>query len=118
MTDLQKLELKLGEIRRKLAEAIGTAEPDMTVVDALTAEIRATDALLVAQRLIEPEPETTTSTTSQTAEERELAELRSRVEFGKYVGAALGGMPVIAGPEAEYNQLTWACPGTTSRWNS
>ena len=104
MTDLQKLELKLGEIRRKLAEAIGTAEPDMTVVDALTAEIRATDALLVAQRLIEPEPETTTSTTaSLTAEERELAELRSRVEFGRYVGAALGGMPVIAGPEAEYN---------------
>ena len=105
MTDLQKLELKLGEIRRKLAEAIGTAEPDMEAVDALTAEIRSTDALLVAQRLIEPEPETTTSTTgSLTAEERELAELRSNVEFGKYVSAALGGMPVIAGPEAEYNQ--------------
>ncbi len=104
MTDLQKLELKLGEIRRKLADAIGTAEPDMTVVDALTAEIRSTDALLVAQRLIEPDVETTmTGTVSQTAEERELVELRSKVEFGKYVGAALGGMPVIAGPEAEYN---------------
>ena len=105
MTDLQKLELKLGEIRRKLADAIGTAEPDMEAVDALTAEIRSTDALLVAQRLIEPEPETTTTSTtgSQTAEERELAELRSKVEFGKYVGAALGGMLVIAGPEAEYN---------------
>ena len=104
MTPAQTLELRLGESRRKLADAIGAGEPDMVVVDALTAEIRSTDALLVAQRLIEPEPETTTSTsTSLTAEERELVELRSNVDFGKYVGAALAGMPVIAGPEAEYN---------------
>ena len=104
MTPVQTLELKLGEIRRKLADALVVADPDMEVVEGLTAEIRAADALLVAQRLIEPEPETTTSTTgSQTAEERELVELRSKVEFGKYVGAALAGMPVIAGPESEYN---------------
>ena len=104
MTDLQKLELKLGETRRKLADAIVVAEPDMESIEKLTAEIRIADGLLTAQRLIEPEPETTlTGTGSQSAEERELVELRSKVEFGRYVGAALAGMPVISGPEAEYN---------------
>ena len=29
MTPVQTLELRLGESRRKLADAIGTAEPDM-----------------------------------------------------------------------------------------
>ena len=105
MTKTQTLELKLGEARRKLAEAIATAEPDMEVVEALTAEIRQTDDLLTAAKLVEPEPvETRESASGETAEQRELVELRGQVEFRNYVNAALHGLPVIGGPELEYNQ--------------
>ena len=65
---------------------------------------RSTDIKLTTQRLVDPETTSTTVTESLSSEERELAELRSKVEFGKYVGAALAGMPVMGGPELEYNQ--------------
>ena len=104
MTDLQRLELKLGETRRKLAEAIGAAEPDMETVDSLTAEIRQTDSLLTATRLTEPEPTVITPATSETAEDRELAELRAKVSFAPYLAAAMAHAPVMGGAELEYNQ--------------
>ena len=102
MTKTQALELKLGEARRKLAEAIATETPDMETVNALTAEIRQTDDLLTAAKLVEPEPvETREFASGETAEQRELAELRGKVEFGEYVKAALHGLPVIGGPELD-----------------
>ena len=103
MTDLQRLELRMGDLRKQLAEAIGATEPDTEAIEKLTGEIRATDALLVAQKLLEPEPKPEVAT-AETAEDRELVELRSKVDFGKYVGAAMAGMPVMGGPELEYNQ--------------
>ena len=112
MTKTQALELKLGEARRKLAEAIATADPDMEVVEALTAEIRQTDDLLTAAKLVEPEPpEVREAASGETAEQRELAELRGQVEFRNYVNAALHGLPVIGGPELEYNQHLGIDPG-------
>ena len=105
MTPSQKLELKLGEARRKLAEAIATADPDMEVVEALTAEIRQTDDLLTAAKLVEPEPvETRETAAGETAEQRELAELRGRVELGEYVKASMARTGVMTGAAAEYNQ--------------
>ena len=104
MTPVQTLELTLGELRKKLAEAIAASEPDTDAIEKLTGEIRSTDARLVAQKLLEPETTTTIPGAIQSSEERELAELRGKVEFGKYIGAALAGMPVMAGPELEYNQ--------------
>ena len=105
MTDLQRLELRMGDLRKQLAEAIGATEPDTEAIEKLTGEIRATDALLVAQKVLEPEskPEVTTAT-AETAEERALVELRSNVQFGKYLSSALAGMPVMGGAELEYNQ--------------
>lgn len=112
MTPVQTLELKLGSARRKLAEAIGAETPDMEAINSLTAEIRQTDDLLTAQRLVEPEPaETREAATGETAEQRELAELRGRVEFRNYVNAALHGLPVIGGAELEYNQHLGLDPG-------
>ena len=105
MTPVQTLELKLGSARRKLAEAIGAETPDMEAINSLTAEIRQTDDLLTAQRLVEPEPvETRESASGETAEQRELAELRGKVEFRNYLNAALAGIPVIGGAELELNQ--------------
>ena len=105
MTDLQRLELRMGDLRKQLAELIGATEPDTTAIETLTGEIRATDALRVAQLLLEPEPKPeVTAATAETAEERALLELRSNVDFGKYVSAALAGMPVMGGAELELNQ--------------
>ena len=105
MTDLQRLELRMGDLRKSLAEAIGATEPDTEAIEKLTGEIRSTDALLLAQKLLEPEPKPeVTTATAETAEERALVELRSNVQFGRYVSAALAGMPVMGGAELEYNQ--------------
>ena len=112
MTKTQALELKLGEARRKLAEAIATEAPDMETVNALTAEVRQTDDLLIAAKLVEPEPvETRESASGETAEQRELAELQGKVEFRNYINAALHGLPVIGGPELELNQHLGLDPG-------
>ena len=111
MTDLQRLELRMGDLRKNLAELIGATEPDTEAIEKLTGEIRATDALLVAQKVLEPEPKPeVTTATAETAEERALLELRSNVHFGKYVSAALAGMPVMAGAELEYNQHLGIAP--------
>ena len=111
MTDLQRLELRMGDLRKQLAEAIGATEPDTEAVEKLTGEIRATDALLVAQKVLEPEPKPeVTTATAETAEERALVELRSNVNFGKYVSAALAGMPVMGGAELELNQHLGIAP--------
>ena len=105
MTDLQRLELRMGDLRKQLAELIGATEPNTTAIETLTGEIRATDALRVAQLLLEPEPKPeVTAATAETAEERALLELRSNVDFGRYMSAALAGMPVMGGAELELNQ--------------
>ena len=41
---------------------------------------------------------------TRTSEDLELDELRSEVQFGRYLAAALGDTGVSNGPEAEYNQ--------------
>ena len=103
MTPTQTLELQLGDLRRKLAEAIGASEPDHEAIEKLTGEIRSTDINLTATKLLEPEV-TKVVTDTLSPEDRELVELRGKVDFGKYVGAALAGMPIMGGPELEYNQ--------------
>ena len=47
MTDLQRLELRMGDLRKQLAEAIAATEPDTEAIEKLTGEIRAADAQLV-----------------------------------------------------------------------
>ena len=104
MTKTQELELKLGGQRRKLAEAIGTAEPDMDAVNSLTAEIRQIDDLLTAQRLVEPEPpEVREAGTGETDEQRERVDLERRANVGDVFGLVVnGGAP--SGAMAELQQ--------------
>ena len=68
-----------------------------------TAEVRALEGEIQAAIVAEPEPaeEVTTDTTP---EGREYRELRSSVDFGRYVSAAMGGHGVTNGPELELNQ--------------
>ena len=49
----------MGDLRKQLAEAIALAEPDTDAVEKLTQEIRSTDSLIMAQKLLAPEPKET-----------------------------------------------------------
>ena len=46
MTPLQKLELRMSDLRRELAAALEAAEPDAETVQRLTNELRAADTNL------------------------------------------------------------------------
>ena len=47
MTPVQKLELRMSDLRRELAAALEAAEPDAETVQRLTNELRAADTNLV-----------------------------------------------------------------------
>ena len=107
MTDLQKLELRLSDARKALALALAASEPDATAIETLVTEVRSSDALLVAQKLLEPEPKPEIKMTQGndlTAEQRALAELRGRLEIGDYFRASMARTGVMTGAAAEYNQ--------------
>ena len=46
MTPLQKLELRMSDLRRELAAALDADEPDAETVNRLTSELRAADTNL------------------------------------------------------------------------
>ena len=105
MTPIQQLDLRAATIRGRLSE-IG-------VMANLSDEVRAELGLLQTEYLDNDSKRsaltiagdgkpTIVETTS--SEGRELVELRSQVDFGKYVAAAMSGNGVTDGPEREYNQ--------------
>ena len=101
MTPVQKLELRMSDLRRELADALEAAEPDVDTVQRLTSELRAADANLVAAKLLAPDPEETVTEVRQF--DSKLAELRESVDLTRHVKAALAGAVVQTGAEAEYN---------------
>ena len=101
MTPVQKLELRMSDLRRELADALEADAPDPETVQRLTGELRAADANLVAAKLLAPDPEETVTETRQF--DSKLAELRESVDLTKHVKAALAGTVAQGGPEAEYN---------------
>ena len=107
MTPLQELEVRAADIRRRLGEIADIPETDWT--DEITTELTGLrsehgrnelrqSALKVAGDGAPVPVETATPVDDK------LAELRNSLQFGTYVAAAMGGRPVLAGPEAEYNQ--------------
>ena len=96
MTDLQKLELKMSDLRKTLA--LAAPEPDTEAIEKLTNEIRQADSLLTAQRLIEPEPKTIVTT--GTSEGREVLELWGKSSIGGFVQMMAAGRN--EGAEAEF----------------
>ena len=90
MTPLQKLELRMSDLRRELAAALEVDEPDAETVQRLTNELRAADTNLVAAKLLEPAlPEPVITEVRQF--DSKLAELRANVDLTKHVKAALAG---------------------------
>ena len=105
MTPIQALEIRAGEIRKRLAEIGGLAELTDEVrseLDALKTEYIDNDGKRAALMIADDGKPTIVDTVS--SEGRELAELRSNVDFGRYVSAAMGGHGVTNGPELELNQ--------------
>ena len=106
MTPLQELEVRAADIRRRLGEIADIPETDWT--DEITTELTGLrsehgrnelrqSALKVAGDGAPVPVETATPVDDK------LVELRNRLQFGTYIAAAMGGRPVLAGPEAEYN---------------
>ena len=108
MDKAQRVQLRLSETRNKLSELLDTElekreESFDGDLKKLTQEIRSLEAEYQAALLANPEPETKIENRHESAEDRELRELRESVNFGNYVQAAMGGHGVVSGPEAEYN---------------
>ena len=108
MTRLQKLQLRQSEARASMGILLDTPEADRAETFSddlakLTKEMRALEPELQAA-IVAGEPEPVEDTTKDTAEGNELRGLRERVDFGKYVSAAMGGHGVNQGAELEYNQ--------------
>ena len=104
MTKLQKIQLQQSEVRSQLAEELDKSEEERTegLLENLTAQAKRLEveyraALTLHEESAQPDR-------VDTPEGRELNELRSRVNFGEYVAAALSGRGIIAGPELEYNR--------------
>ena len=106
-----KAGLKLEEARAALGKHLDidyesrNAETWDTELATLKTGIEARSAEFQAAAALE-ESTTTTKTANAPSdpEQRELLELRNRVDFGQYVKAAMAGHGVVGGAEAEYNQ--------------
>ena len=107
MTPLQELEVRAADIRRRLGEIADIPETDWT--DEITTELSGlrsehgrNELRQSAMKLAgdgAPVPVETA-----TVPDDKLVELRNSLQFGTYIAAAMGGRPVMAGPELEYNQ--------------
>ena len=107
MTPLQELEVRAADVRRRIGEIADIPDTDWT--DEITAELSAlrsehgrNEQRQSALKLSgdgTPEP-----VEHATAPDDKLVELRDSLQFGTYIAAAMGGRPVMAGPELEYNQ--------------
>ena len=106
MDALQKVQLKQSELKVKLSELLVTpvetrGESFQEDLGKLTAEVKGVEAEVQAALLAQPEivEKRSEEKPTETSEEKELRELRSEVNFGKYIAAALSGGGVRSGPE-------------------
>ena len=108
MTRLQKLQLRQSEVRVSLGTLLDTPETERTDTYAddlskLTTEVRSLETD-VGAAMLAGDDKVAEVATKDTPEGKEYRELRSSVDFGRYVSAALGGHGVTSGAELELNQ--------------
>ena len=103
MTILQKLQVRQSEIRESINKLLGNdsrSETEQGELEKLTAEAQKLEPEIRAAILVEPDPETTITKTSD-SETRERAELRSKTGIADFLRAAAGGA-AVTGAAAEY----------------
>ena len=106
MTPLQTLEIRAGDIRKRLAVIGGMDELTQEVqseFDGLRKEYNDNETRQTAHKIAGDVPAEPIETRND-SEGREYRELRSNVDFGRYIAAAMGGRAVGNGPELELNQ--------------
>ena len=114
MDIVQKAQLHISEVKAKITDLLETAEEkrgedfdgdlEKAMKQVKPAEVQLQAALLAqpeetAEKVVEKRAEVVT----ETAEEKAEVELRSKVNFGRYIGAAMAGTGVTSGAEAELN---------------
>ena len=102
MNHLQRIQIKLSELRSAINEELGKEEPDREVLENLRKEV-AGYGVEERAALVAVEQDDLPEDTEQTPEDAQLTELRSRLDFGKYIAAAVSGSGVMMGAEKEYN---------------
>ena len=108
MNRLQKLQLRQSEVRVDLGKLLDTPEAERTDAYAddlgkLTKEVRSLETD-VGAAIAAGDDKVEEIATKDTPEGKEYRELRSSVDFGRYVSAAMGGHGVTSGAELELNQ--------------
>lgn len=101
MTPVQKLEVRMSELRRELRQHLDADEKDHDAINRLTGELGKLDSELVAAKLLE-EPAKDTVTERRESDDKFL-ELRNSLDMAVYVAAAAAGTGVAVGAEGEYN---------------
>ena len=107
MLEVQKLELRAGEIRARLAELGGEGEltdEQTAEIDELRAEYISTEKRIGALTIAGDVPGRVVETTEKDAEGRELDEIRERTDFADYLTASLERRAVMDGAALELNQ--------------
>ena len=107
MTPIQTLEIRAGEIRKRLADIGGMEEltdETRSELDKLKLEYSDNDSKRAALTVAGDAPAEPVETRQDDGEGKELRELRQNVHFGKYIAAAMAGGGVHNGAELEYNQ--------------
>ena len=113
---LKQLEIDQKDFEKRLGE-IGGMEPteftDETRSELQTLRTslsRNADQQIALKLAGGGDPEPLETRTADPVDNR-LLELRSELQFGKYVAAAIAGRPVLSGAEAEYNAETGIAEG-------
>ena len=113
MDIVQKAQLKVSEIKASITDLLETAEEKRSEdydgdLEKAMKQVRPAETQLQAALLAQPEETAEKGVekraeVTETSEQREEVELRSKVNFGKYIGAAMAGTGVTSGAEAELN---------------
>ena len=107
MTNLQRAQLALEMKRRELSQLLDVETRGEDFSDKLAVAKAAIDAAQLevqAAGLVEPDVTETRTETLTDTEGDEYRELRSKVNFGRYIQGALTGGGITHGPELELNQ--------------
>ena len=112
---VQKAQLHISEVKTKITDLLELptekrGEDFDGDLAKCTKEVKSAEVALQAALLAQPEPEAAekvvekrAEVVTETSEQREEVELRAKINFGRYIGAAMAGTGVVGGAEAELN---------------
>ena len=111
MDNVQKAQLKVSEIKTKITDLLEMdteqrGEDFDGDLAKCTKEVKSAEVALQAALVSQPEPDKAVekrASATSTSEEREEVELRSNVNFSRYISGAIAGNGVTTGAEAELN---------------